>query len=87
MVGIKRKNRSFGPIGVITDGKVSVVCQHERLFCTFRVADYCGHQKRSTDKSFDTPEWCEMRDDVLQEAARMLSGKKDDDNCATQGEG
>ena len=70
MVGIKMENRSFGPIGVITDGDVSIVCQHEKVFCTFKVGNYCTHQKRPLDKSNDTPEWCVMREEVLQETAK-----------------
>ena len=66
-----QKNRTFGPtVKQMPDGTLRALC----TWCAFRVGFSCTHarpSRRMTDPE-NTPEWCEMREDMLRETEKML---------------
>lgn len=70
-MGKWRDERTFGPIGEIRDGRIRIHCTR----CAFRVGTACTYVKpfvRMTDLE-NTPEWCELRADILKEAEAVLA--------------
>lgn len=71
-----QKKRTFGPaIEHLKDGTFRAHC----TWCAFRVGSGCTHVNpaRQIPDPGNTPEWCEMREDMLQEAmAWAKTGKK-----------
>lgn len=68
-----RKKRTFGPtIERCKDGSFRALC----TWCAFRVGDTCTYVKPSRRMSDpeNTPEWCEMLDDMMQEAKNAVEG-------------
>lgn len=66
-------NRSFGPAIVLSkdDGALSAVC----TYCCFHVGDSCTHNKpsRIIPNYKNTPDWCEMKTEMLDEAKKKLT--------------
>lgn len=65
-----QKQRTFGPvIEQREDGSFRASC----TWCAFRVHVSCTHVRppRRMDDPENTPEWCEMRADMLREAQEM----------------
>lgn len=66
--------RSFGPAIYHEDGAFRASCNH----CTFRVHVTCTHTNPSRfipDPSH-TPDWCEMKEGMLRDAAEATAGEK-----------
>ncbi len=66
-----REKRSFGPIvQQEPDGSLRAHCS----WCCFRVGDTCTHVRpsRRIPDSENTPEWCEMRAQMLADVANIL---------------
>lgn len=67
-----RDKRTFGPaIEHMPDGSFRPIC----TWCTFRVGTGCTHVNppRRLDDPENTPDWCEMRDDMLRDAKEMAA--------------
>ena len=65
-----QKKRTFGPvIERMKDGTFRALC----TWCAFRVGNACPHVKpsRRMADSENTPEWCEMREDMIRDAKQM----------------
>ena len=62
-----RDKRTFGPaVEHMKDGSFRAIC----TWCCFRVGDTCTHVKpsRKIPDAENTPEWCEMREDMIRDA-------------------
>ena len=62
-----RNKRTFGPAVIHTDGEMfRAVC----TWCVFGVGNACTYMKpaRMISDPENTPEWCEMREDMLRDA-------------------
>lgn len=67
---VDRSNQSFGPVGTIKAGVMTISC----LRCVFRIGGSCTHVRpaKQIPSPEDTPEWCELRADVVREANKVL---------------
>lgn len=66
-----RDKRTFGPIVQREpDGSLRALC----TWCVFRVGNGCTHVKpsRTLPDPENTPEWCELREDMLRDTAELL---------------
>ena len=64
------KKRTFGPvIEHLKDGSLRALC----TWCAFRVGSTCTHvnPSRQIPDPENTPDWCEMREDMIQDAKKM----------------
>lgn len=71
-----QKKRTFGPtIEQLKDGSFRGLC----TWCAFRVGNGCTHVRpsRRLPDPENTPEWCEMLDDMMREAGKMAAEMKD----------
>ena len=74
MTGKWQDKRSFGPIvRHEDDGSFRASC----TWCVFRVGDACTHKSpvRRIDDSENTPEWCQLREDMIKDAKEMAERK------------
>jgi hypothetical protein len=65
-----RDKRTFGPIvRHEDDGSFRASC----TWCVFRVGDACTHKSpvRRMDDPETTPEWCELREDMIKDAKEI----------------
>lgn len=65
-----QKKRTFGPVAeLMKDGTFRALC----TWCAFRVGNGCTHVQpsRRLENPEDTPDWCEMKADMLKDAAEM----------------
>lgn len=69
-----QKKRTFGPvIEHMKDGTFRALC----TWCAFRVGNECTYVKpsRRMPDPENTPEWCPMREDMIQEAEAAAKRK------------
>jgi hypothetical protein len=72
--------KTFGPV-VFQDGgtdSYGAKCYGSGYDCSFRIGDVCTHVRpsRKIDTLPDTPDWCEMKDDMLSDARDMAQKEK-----------
>lgn len=72
---MRRPKVSFGPVVTGTEGEpgLTAKCCAGGIFCTFLWSNMCRHGKepRKIDGAPVTPEWCEMRESALADAAAI----------------
>lgn len=73
---INRPDKMFGPAGVETNGEWKISCVTKGRLCIFLIGDHCTHVKPSLKiaDTDNTPEWCEMREDIANEIQRLKKG-------------
>ena len=69
-------DKMFGPAGVETKGIWKISCAIEGRICVFLIGDQCTHTSPSVKiaDTSNTPEWCEMRDDIVDQIQKIRKG-------------
>lgn len=73
--------RTFGPAVFQEDGRLVASC----TWCTFRVHRTCTHVTDREDRDVsarETPDWCELKADMLRDAAELIAKDSTADGAA-----